>query len=117
MPLGSSSAAPVTTPGPRRLERLLKDTGNENAGCGPEFRSLATEAVDDRIASLPADDARSDLHAGRRLAPLVFGVLEQAPDPAHRRTVVALGRQLLGAEVALDQPLQNRVEHGIRRQR
>src|SRR6478609_10982928 len=32
MPLGSSSAAPVMMPGPRRLVRVLRDTGTENAG-------------------------------------------------------------------------------------
>src|SRR6185312_13746815 len=36
MPLGSSSAAPVMMPGPRRLMRLLEDTGTDNAGRLPQ---------------------------------------------------------------------------------
>src|SRR5437762_8845286 len=108
MPLGSSSAAPVITPGPSRLNRPRR--------CS-RWTTSATEAVDDGIAPLPADQTRGDLDAGRRLTTLVFGRFEQTPHPIHGCDVVALGREILGRQVALDQTLQDGVEHGIGRQR
>src|SRR5450432_3447176 len=110
MPLGSSSAAPVMTPGPRRLIREPL----------PLFFSpalSATEAVDDGIAPLLADEPRRYLHARRGLATFVFGAFEQTPDAIDGCVIEALFRQLVGREIALDQPAQDRVEHGIRRQR
>src|SRR6185369_71567 len=38
------------------------------------------EAVGDRIAPIAAEGAAGDLHARRRLAPLVFGEVQHAPD-------------------------------------
>src|SRR6266446_9686683 len=108
MPLGSSSAAPVITPGPSRLNRLRR--------CS-RWATSATEAVDDGIAPLLADQTRGDLDAGRRLAALVLGGLEQTPHAIDGCDVMALGREILGPEVALDQPAQDGVEHGIGWQR
>src|SRR6185369_15099636 len=108
MPLGSSSAAPVMKPGPSRFNRLRR--------CERPPTS-ATESVDDGIAPLLADQTGRDLHAGRRLAALVLGSLKQTPDAVNGCDVVALGGEFLGAEVALDQTLEDGVEHGIGRQR
>src|SRR5258708_2891609 len=108
MPLGSSSAAPVTKPGPSRLNRLRR--------CS-RLPTSATEAVDDGIAPLPADQSRGDLDAGRCLAALVFGSLEQTPHAIDDCDVVAFGSKLLGREIALNQALQDRIEHRIGRQR
>src|SRR5262249_770368 len=104
MPLGSSSAAPVMTPGPSRLNRPLK-------------RSLpvpsAAESIDDGITPLPADQSRSDLDAGRRLAALVLGGFEQTPDAVHGCEIMPLLGDLLGRQIALDQPFQDGVELGV----
>src|SRR4051812_30863783 len=43
MPLGSSSAAPVMIPGPRRLLRLVRDTGFKNATITRRLRSQPAE--------------------------------------------------------------------------
>src|SRR5579872_2372261 len=77
----------------------------------------APETVDDGIAPLATDQARGDLHPGRRLATLVLRRLEQAPDALDGRGVVAFAGELLRRHVALDQALQDRVEHRIGRQR
>src|SRR5471032_706668 len=108
MPLGSSSAAPVMTPGPRRLasDPIL-----------PGLGLSATEAVDDGIAALLADRPRRDLHARRRLTTLVFGGFEQTPDTVDGCPVEAFFRQLLGRKIALDQSAQDRIERRVRRQR
>src|SRR5690242_5120247 len=106
MPLGSSSAAPVMTPGPSRLKRLRR--------CS-RLSVSATEPVDDGIAALPADQTRSDLDAGRRLAALVLGRLEQTPHPVHGCDIVTLAGEIFGREIALDQAFQDGVEHRIGR--
>src|SRR5471032_735221 len=110
MPLGSSSAAPVMTPGPRCFAR---------EPTRPFFAPAlsATEAVDDRITALLADEPRRDLHARRGLAALVFGAFEQTPDAIDGCVIEPFFRQLLGREIALDQSAQDGVEHGIWRQR
>src|SRR5437879_2171619 len=108
MPQGSSSAAPVITPGPSLWNRPRK--------CSRLVGS-ATKPVDDGIAPLLDDDARSDLYAGWRLAALVLGGFKQAPHAVHGCEVVALGNEILGGMVALDQAAQDGVEHRIGRQR
>src|SRR5476649_2654938 len=110
MPLGSSSAAPVMTPGPRRFAREPT-----RPFLAPVLS--ATEAVDDGITALLADESRRDLHARRGLATFIFRALEQTPDAVDGCIIEALFGQLLGREIALDQSAQDRVEHGIRRQR
>src|SRR5471032_3145327 len=110
MPLGSSSAAPVMTPGPRRFASELTLLRL----AVPTLDLSATEAVDDRITALLADQPRRDLHARRGLATLVFRAFEQTPDAVDGCIIEAFFGQLLGREIALYQPAQDRVEHGIR---
>src|SRR5258708_19685835 len=98
MPLGSSSAAPVITPGPSRLNRLRRCSRREMSAA-----TSATEAVDDGIAPLLADQTRGDLDAGRRLAALVLGAFKQTPHAIDGCDVVALGREIRPPEIALDQ--------------
>src|SRR6188508_2532326 len=45
MPLGSSSAAPVMTPGPRNLVRLFRDTAMENVASDPRLPSELAERL------------------------------------------------------------------------
>src|SRR5262249_49770665 len=101
MPLGSSSAAPVITPGPSRRNRPRKRR---------QLVPLAAESIDDGIAALPADQTGRDLDAGRRLAALVLGGFEQTPHPVHGCEIMTLGRDLVGRKIALDQALQDGVE-------
>src|SRR6185503_7088057 len=103
MPLGSSSAAPVITPGPRRL-------ASEATPVAASTGFSATESVDDGITALLADEPGGQLHAGRRLAPLVFRSLKQTPDPVDGCDIEPLFAQLLRRQVALDQPAQDGVE-------
>src|SRR5204863_6496577 len=51
MPLGSSSAAPVMMPGPRRLVRLFRDKANENVPCCGKF----LPAIGEQVFSYPAE--------------------------------------------------------------
>ena len=76
----------------------------------------AAEAVGDRIAAVAAEGAAGDLDAGRRLAALVFGQIEHAPDPAHRGLVIALGDDLLHRHLAFHQAFQDRIQLVIGRQ-
>src|ERR1700738_3161216 len=110
MPLGSSSAAPVTTPGPRR--RAIAPS--EFIGT---FARLSAESIDDGIAALLADQPGRDLHARGRLAALVLRSFKQTPHSVDGCDIEPFPRQLFGGKVALDQAFQDRIEHGIRRQR
>ena len=81
-------------------------------------RAGIAEAVGDRIAAVAAEVLQRHLHARRRLPALVFGDVEQALDlhaPSSRSKPAATiaGDRLL----ALDQPLEDGVEHVVGRQR
>ena len=95
---------------PARAHQLLVGLGQRLAG--------VAEAVGDRIAAVAAEIPRRDLHARRRLPALVFGEVEQPLDPRHhlgrsKPAATIVGERLL----ALDQALQDVVEHVVGRQR
>ncbi len=80
-------------------------------------RARILERVGDGIAAVAAEGAARDLDPGRRLAALVFGAVEHAPDVAHHRLVMAARDDLGHRHLALDQALQDVVEHLVGRQR
>src|SRR4030095_4670993 len=75
------------------------------------------EGVGDRVAAVAAEGARRDLHAGGRLAALVFRGGEHAPDAVDCGAVVAAGDDVVARHLALDQAFEDAVELGIGRQR
>src|SRR5712671_3373118 len=81
-----------------------------------QWRAAVAEAIDDRIAAVAAEIPQRHLDAGRRLPPLVFGEIEQAPDLEHDVAVEARGDDGGDRLLALDQPFQDLVEHVVGRQ-
>src|SRR5215217_9431575 len=73
------------------------------------------EAVGDGEAAVLAEGAAGDLGAGRGLAALVLGPVDQADDLSRGVAVEALGHQLVEAGVVLDVGLQDRVQQLVRR--
>jgi hypothetical protein len=67
--------------------------------------------VGNRIAAVAAEIAGRDLHAGRRLPPLVFGNVEQMFDPVNEVAVVAALFDIAGPPFPFDQAFQNVIEH------
>ena len=80
-------------------------------------RAGIAEAVDDRIAPVAAEILQRHLHARRRLPALVFGEIEHAVDAAAPCRGRSPPRRCRRRLLALDQPLKDRIEHLIGRQR
>src|ERR1700761_6873560 len=59
------------------------------------------ERIRDGIAAVAAEIARTDLHARRRLAALVFADIEQLFNALHRGGVEAAGDNILEGHLAL----------------
>ena len=75
------------------------------------------EEVGDRVAAVAAEIALADLDPGRRLAALVFGAQQLALDVGDQRFGLAgRGGGFGDRQLALDQRLEDPVEHRIRRQ-
>src|SRR4051795_7040346 len=93
MPLGSSSAAPVMTPGPRRLERSFRDMGKatENAGLAPRLPSHLAEGLRTVEFAYVADVGD---HPGVR-PPLVQGDRRRLHHHAERRADMEIKRRLM----------------------
>src|SRR6266436_9540516 len=71
--------SPHPEPSAQRMSRRI-------AGHAPSHS--CAEQVGDRVAAVAAEGAAGDFDARRRLAPLVLGAVEHAPDGAHRRLVM-----------------------------
>ena len=100
---GRRPSAPV-----RAQQRLVRLRGD---------LALIAEAVDDRIAAVAAEILAGHLHAGRGLAALVFGEVEQPLDLLDGLEIVPAGDDLGDAHLALDEAAQDVVEHVVGRQR
>src|SRR5258705_6011423 len=75
-----------------------------------QYLTGIAKAIDDRIAPVAAEIPQRHLHARRRLAALVFGKVEHARDPRHCLLVEARIDDRRNGLLALDQPLEDRVE-------
>src|SRR3546814_15081330 len=93
-----------------------RSRGAAGAG-GPSGSGRSAEGVGDGVAAVAAEGAAGDLHAGAGLSALVFGQLQHAPHAVHQLAVVAALDDGVDALLALDEPLEDVVEHGIGRQR
>ena len=71
----------------------------------------------DRIAPVAAERATRHAHARRRLAALVFVALHEIEHAHHGRAVEAARADLIHRQIVLDEGLENRIEHFVRRQR
>jgi hypothetical protein len=74
-------------------------------------------AVRDRRASVAPERLRAELHAGRGLAPLVLGPIDERERPLHDAGIEPVLEQLLARAVELDVRLEDAVERGIGRKR
>src|SRR3982750_4641860 len=84
MPLGSSSAAPVMMPGPRRLVRLVRDTALENVALGLRLRSQLAE----RLGAVALADVADMRHQPGAGPPLVKGDCRRLHHHGERRMLV-----------------------------
>src|SRR3546814_19023432 len=83
---------------------------------GTSGSGRAAEGVGDGVAAVAAEGAAGDLHARASLAALVLRQLPHAPDAVHQVAVVAARDDDVDALLALDEALQDVVEHRIGRQ-
>src|SRR5437588_803296 len=85
----------------------------------PGLRSqpIGGVAVRERHPAIAAEGSRSDLDAGRRLAPLVLGAVDEVDDARHRMRVVPGRHQLFIAAVVLDVAAEDGIQLLVRRQR
>src|SRR3954462_2537710 len=88
------------------------------ASAGTRSLSLqdAEEAAGDRVAAILAEAARRDLHTGWRLAALVFGAVQQAPDAVDGVALETPCHDVVDAEIEFNQTFENAVEDLVRRQ-
>jgi hypothetical protein len=75
------------------------------------------EAVDDRIAAVPAEVLGAALDDRSRLPALALGEIEELLDLPDRLRVVALRDEVDDAHLLHDEPVQDAVGHRIGRQR
>src|SRR5215472_2988488 len=94
------------TPHPGPLPQGEREKDSASAASRPE-------QIGDRIAPVAAEGAARYLDAGRRLAALIFGAVEHAPDLAHHRLVMAARDDLLHRHFMLDEAFQDVVENGV----
>ena len=94
------------------------DVDARGNGCGSDSRSVppGLVAVRDREPAVLAQGARRDADAWRRLAALVFGLVDHANDALHERAVVAHRHDPVHLPVLLDVGAQDRVEHLVGRE-
>ena len=84
---------------------------------GADCAQLAPIAIGDRIAPVAPEGATAHPHAGRRLAALVFGTLHHIEHARDHRAIETALADLLDRQVVLDERLEDRIEHLVRRQR
>src|ERR671935_1403253 len=85
--------------------------------CGTPGWAVRHIAVRDRHPAIAAKSPGRDLDAWRRLPALVLAAVDELDDARDDFAVVPGGHQLLEAAVVLDVALQDRVQHGVGRQR
>src|SRR5690606_20265746 len=68
------------------------------------------EAVRNRIATVPAEGARGDLDARRRLSPFVLGRFQKSPHALNHRLVMASSNEALKPHLFFNQALEDRVQ-------
>src|SRR5581483_6765060 len=82
-----------------------------------QWRARIAEAVNDRVAAVAPEVLQRHLHPRAGLAPLVLGDMQQALDPHHGIAIKTGSNDCSDRFLTLHQPLQDRIEHRIGRQR
>src|SRR6202050_4069331 len=109
----SSACIMPTTRRPTRRRTRASSTGGSSGGAD----ELAAIAVGDRITPVAAEGPPAHAYAGRRLAALVLGTLDQIERARDHGAVEAALADLLDRQIILDEAREYRIEHLVRRQR
>src|SRR5262249_31432092 len=108
----------VLSPGSQIVGFALQDRVFRELAVGlRQRRAGIAEAVDDGVSAVAAEILQRHLDPRRRLPALVFGKMQYALDLHDRLAVETFGDDLGDRLLALDQTLEDLIEHIVRRQR